>query len=560
VDSIRQSDAVLLFVDRAQHQQSDFALTPALAPAVAQLCIRLDGIPFALELAAALVYAHSIDEINARLNDRFNLLTDGSRTALPRQQTLRATLDWSHGLLSEAERKVLHRVSLFLGGFTVGAAAAVATDETIGESAVADLLAQLVARSLVVADTTVAGTRYRLLETIRAYGREKLDDTGETAAMQRRHAQYIRDLFQRAVDEWLRLPEADWRARYLPEIDNVRAALEWSLGANGDTAVAVALAGASGPMWPALTLHGEAAQRLGAAAARVNSGTPVADQARLSFWLASADEEAMPARAREEFERTVGLYRKLGDRLGLGHSTLRLARLLATTGRFESSAVALREAWRALEHSGAPRLLAVYFNAAGHLKMLTGDLVGARTSQEQALALFREGGFTFGTLGALATLADITWALGDLPAAEASFREVIAMRRSSPIVRKGSLGLNLGNLAGVLIERGDVAGALIAAREALPLLSGVGNAWVFMEHLAVRLALVGNVANAARVAGFAATAFKTTEFQRQPNEARAYARLYTLLRERLDPGELERLLAEGGTMTEDEACKLALED
>ncbi len=155
-ESIRQSDAVLLFVDRAQHQQPEFALTAALAPAVAQLCVRLDGIPFALELAAALVQAHSIDEINARLDDRFDLLMDGSRTALPRQQTLRATLDWSHGLLSAPERRVLRRVSLFLGGFTLGAATAVAIDKTISESAVADLLAQLVARSLVVADTTDA--------------------------------------------------------------------------------------------------------------------------------------------------------------------------------------------------------------------------------------------------------------------------------------------------------------------------------------------------------------------------------------------------------------------
>jgi tetratricopeptide (TPR) repeat protein len=313
-------------------------------------------------------------------------------------------------------------------------------------------------------------------------------------------------------------------------------------------------------MWPALTLYGEAAQRLGAAAARVHSGTSVADQARLSFWLASADEEAKPARAREEFERTVGLYRRLDDRLGLCHATLRLGRLLATTGRFEASAAALAEAWPTVESSGLPRLLGTYFNSAGHLNILTGDLAGARACQERARAHFRDGGFTFGAIGALGALADVTWALGDLPAAEDSFREVIAMRRSSPIVRKGSLGLNLGNLAGVLIERGDVAGALIAAREALPLLSGVGNAWVFMEHLAVRLALVGNFANAARVAGFADAAFAATEFERQPNEVRARARLYTLLRERLDPVELEHLLAKGAKMTEDEACRMALED
>ena len=162
------------------------------------------------------------------------------------------------------------------------------------------------------------------------------------------------------------------------------------------------------------------------------------------------------------------------------------------------------------------------------------------------------------TVGAQGALADVTWALGDLAAAEASFREVIAMRRSSPLVRKGSLGFQLGNLAGVLIERGDLASALIAAREALPLLSGVGNAWLFMEHLALRTMLVGSVANAARVAGFAAAAFDTNEVQRQPNEARAHARLYALLRDRIESDELKGLLAQGAEMTEEEACRIAL--
>ena len=535
-------------------------MSAALAPGVAQLCVRLDGIPFALELAAALVPTCSIDEINGRLDDRFNLLRDGSRTALPRKQTLRATLDWSHGLLSEIERCVLRRVSIFAGGFSLAAAVAIATDQTITAPAVGDLLAQLVTRSLIVADTTDAGTRYRLLETIRAYGSEKLDDAGEAAEMQRRHAQYFSGLFQCAVDEWLHLPEANWRGRYLPEIDNVRAALQWSLGTNGDAQTAVALAGATGPIWPALTLYGEGAQRLRAAAERVHSGTPVADQARLSFWLASADEEAMPARSLQEFERAVALYEKLGDQTDLAHAMLRLSRLLTVTGRFEASAAALAKAWPAIERSQVPRLLAIYFYHAAHLKTAAGDLAAARACHEQALMHFRDGGFIFGALGAQGALADVTWALGDLAAAEASFREVIAMRRSSPLVRKGSLGFQLGNLAGVLIERGDLAGALIAAREALPLLSGVGNAWLFMEHLALRTMLVGSVENAARVAGFAAAAFDTNELQRQPNEARAHARLYALLRERMESDELKRLLAQGAEMSEEEACRIALAD
>ncbi len=559
MESIRQSDSVMLFVDRAQHQRPEFALTAALTPAVAQLCIRLDGIPFALELAAALVHTHSIEEINARLDDRFNLLMDGSRTALPRQQTLRATLDWSYGLLSEPERRVLRRVSLFLGGFALGAATAVATDETISESAVAGLLLKLVARSLVVAETNGADTRYRMLETTRAYGREQLGATGETKAMQRRHAQYFRDQFESAVDDWLRLPEAAWRALFLPELDNVRAALEWSLGPGEDTALAVALAGASGPVWTTLSLYGEGAQRIEAAAGRIQPDTSKADRARLSFWLAAVLEESMPARALAAFEQSISLYRELHDSLGLAHSRMRQARVLIKMGRFESAAAALADG-PALESAGLPRLLGVYFANVGYLKVTTGDPASARTHMERASLFFREAGMETAEYVMLGALADVTWVLGDLAAAEASFRESIAMVRKSPTSRKRTLGTALANLAGVLTERGNIVAALEAAREALPLLSGVGRAWRFMDHLALRAALAGKIVSAAQIVGFADSTAVINGAAREPNEARAHTRVYALLRERLDPVELERLLANGAKMTEDEACRMALEE
>jgi predicted ATPase/DNA-binding winged helix-turn-helix (wHTH) protein len=560
VESIRQSDAVLLFVDRAQHQWPDFALTAALTPAVGQLCIRLDGIPFALELAAALVPMYSPEQIGARLDDRFDLLTGGSRTALPRQQTLRATLDWSHGLLSEAERRVLRRVSLFLGGFALEAATAVATDETIGASAVADLLERLVARSLVIAEASDADARYRMLETTRAYGREKLGAAGETEATQRRRAEYFRGQFERAVDDWRRVPEAAWRARYLPEVDNVRAALEWAQGSNGDAAIAVGLAGASGPVWTSLSLYGEGVQRLDAAAARLDPATALPDEARLWMWLGSLLEASAPARALVCFERAIELYRRVDDSIGLCHTRTWLARVLATLGRYDSSREVLAEALPALERSGSPKLLAIHAANAGFLASMTGDTAGARAQVEKALASFREAGSEFGVLACAGNLANHYWATSDLEAAEAAFREVIALWRNWRTGRKGALGFALCNLAGLLTERGAIAEALVAAREGLPMLGDIGVAWLFIDHLALRTALAGNVANAARLAGHADAALTIKASAREPNEARAHARLHALLRERLAPGPLERLLAEGARLTESEACRLALED
>ena len=302
----------------------------------------------------------------------------------------------------------------------------------------------------------------------------------------------------------------------------------------------------------------------GAAATRCRRGAgPVRhlkpDQARLSFWLASVFEESTPARALAAFERSIRLYQELQDSLGLGHSRMRLARVLIKMGQFESAAAALADV-HAVESFGLPRLLGVYFANMGYLKVTTGNPASARTHMERASLFFREAGMETAEYVMHGALADVTWALGDLAAAEASFREAIAMLRKSPASRKRTLGTALANLAGVLTERGNVVAAMEAAREALPLLSGVGRAWRFMDHLALRAALAGKVVNAAQLVGFADSTALTKGAARETNEARARTRVHALLRERLDPAGLEHLLAKGAKLTEDEACRLALEE
>ena len=224
--TVSASEAVQLFVERAQSQQADFTLTEARARAVAELCVHLDGMPLALELAAARIRSLSVEQMNSRLHDRFRLLTGGVATAMPRQQTLRATFDWSYDLLTDAERAALRRLAVFPASFTLEAAAALLCDADIDESAVVDLVTQLVARSIVLADMSAGRTRYRLLETTRAYALEKLADTGESQALKDRHAKHYRDVFRRLGE----LSNKDWRAILFPELDNVRVALDWALG------------------------------------------------------------------------------------------------------------------------------------------------------------------------------------------------------------------------------------------------------------------------------------------------------------------------------------------
>jgi predicted ATPase/DNA-binding winged helix-turn-helix (wHTH) protein len=558
-ETVGRSEAVQLFVERAQRQLPDFALTAARAPTVAELCIHLDGIPLALELAAARVRSLSIEQINARLNDRFKLLTGGTSTALPRQQTLRATFDWSFDLLAEQERAVLRRLAIFAGGFTLEAASSVASDSAIDEFAVIDLLSQLVARSLVVADTSDAGPRYRLLETTRAYALEKLTEAEETDILKHRHAEYFCDRFDRAPDDWLRMSDAEWRAIYPSELDNVRAALDWAIGARGDSTIAVALAGASGAMWAELALYTEGLQRLESALTQVVLDTPESDAARLWNWSGALWGIGARDKAASAFQRAANLYRRLDDPLGLGCALVPLGLILAHMGRFEQAESAFAEAFHMLKRADVAKAWALYFNGLGFLKSLTGNTTEARVQWERALSLYREVGSEGPALSMLTNLADTTWTLGDLDAALLATSEVVAHLRGSPQTRKTALGTCLTNLAGVYTERGELGEALAAAQEGLPLLKEVSMIWYSLDHLALRAALTGNFANAARLAGFADSGHTERKVSRQPNEARAHARLQVLLREQLAPDQLERLLAEGAKMSEDEACRMALE-
>ncbi len=240
-EDLLQYGAVRLFVERARAADPDFSADRGVLVAIAAICRRLDGIPLAIELAASRVAALGIEELAARLNDRIDLLTRGSRTVLPRQRTLRATLDWSYDLLTEIERLILRRLAVFAGGFTLTAASAVAASGEITPSGVVDCIGNLVAKSLVTADVGGPQARCRLLETTRAYAFEKLTERGEIDQVVRRHAGFYRDLFERAVTEWERRSTAEMLDAYGRDIDNLRAALNWAFSPTGDSLLGVAL-------------------------------------------------------------------------------------------------------------------------------------------------------------------------------------------------------------------------------------------------------------------------------------------------------------------------------
>lgn len=254
--------AVQLFIERARAAAPHFSSNPRDPAAIAGICRRLDGIPLAIELAAARAAPLGIEDLAAGLDDRFRLLTGGHRTALPRHQTLRATLDWSYGLLTGPERAVLRHLAIFAGGFALEAASAVATDGEIAASEMVDCLVNLIAKSLVTTDADGTRVRYRLLETTRAYALEKLVEAGEFDATARRHARRYLEMFTAAEDEAETRPTSEWMADYAPRIDNLRAALDWAFSPGGDAAIGVALTIASVPLWIQLSLMEECRGRV----------------------------------------------------------------------------------------------------------------------------------------------------------------------------------------------------------------------------------------------------------------------------------------------------------
>jgi len=309
--------AVELFVERAAECLGEFELTDENAPIVAEICLKLDGIPLAIELAAARVGTFGVRGLATHLDDRFRLLTSGRRSGPPRHRTLRAALDWSYDVLSEPERAALRRLGIFMGGFTLDAACAVLADPGLLKGEVVDAVAELVEKSLAVVETTETEPRLRLLETTRAYALERLGQSGEREAVAHRHAEYYHNLFERAEGEAAR-PADEWLADYAREIDNLRGALDWAFSPGGDGSIGVALTAAAVALWMRLSLLEECRRRAARALAALGAGASRdahhemklhgAVAASLSYSRGAASPETSMA-----YTRALGIAESLDD-------------------------------------------------------------------------------------------------------------------------------------------------------------------------------------------------------------------------------------------------------
>jgi predicted ATPase/DNA-binding winged helix-turn-helix (wHTH) protein len=294
--------AVELFNEHATAATDRFALYDADVPAVLEICRRLDGVPLAIELAAARVDTLGVSELTALLDDRFGVLTSGRRTALPRQQTLRATIDWSYNLLPELEQVIFGRLAHFRGAFTIDAAVAVAIDERITVTNVIEGVANLAEKSLLATDITGNITRHRLLDTTRLYALGKLDERGELQSAARRHAEYYQGLFDRAEGEARTRPISEWLGDYSRHLDNLRAALDWCFSPVGSPEIGVALTATAIPLWLHLSLLHECRTRVEKALTILRSGSRTDAQREMKMLAALAQTSFYTKGAINEIE------------------------------------------------------------------------------------------------------------------------------------------------------------------------------------------------------------------------------------------------------------------
>ncbi len=559
--STQRHGAVRLFVARAQAADPQFELNERNAATVAMICRRLDGIPLAIELAAARSAALGIDGLAQRLDLRFHVLTGGRRTALPRHQTLRATLDWSHRLLAEPDRIVLRRLAVFAGSFTLEAAGQVVADAALPEWEVVSRIAELVDKSLVVADPSAAQRRYRLLETTHAYAMEKLADSGEFGPLARLHARYFRDLLQNAHLVWERTPSVEWLEKVGPEIDNVRVALDWAFGADGDAQIGVELAACSYLLWYLLSLMPEGRSRLERATAALSSETPRSLEARLWFGYGFLSTGEPRGRAVPALRRAVALLRESGEPLDLARALAFYGLNLARTGAPEEGLEALQESRRMLSAAAQPKSFALCLTNLGIAHTVAGQYEAARARLDEALLAGERSHADFWAWRALIYKAEVQFAEGRVDAAIAGAREVIALARAAR--RTGLLGHALCNLAGYLIAHDEIDAASAALREGLPLAEDSELDTVLiaggMQHLATIAARQERFERAAQFIGYAHAFFSKEFAGRSPAKLMIEAGILQQLRVVLAPQRLEALMDSGARWSEDEAMTAALE-
>jgi predicted ATPase/DNA-binding CsgD family transcriptional regulator/tetratricopeptide (TPR) repeat protein len=563
-EELERYESVRLFVERAGGRDPSFSLSPQNVGAVAEICGRLEGIPLAIELAAARVGPLSPEQISARLGSSLDFLTRGGRTAEPRQRTLKGALDWSHELLSEPEKVLFRRLSVFAGGWTLKTAETVTSGDGVAKGEILDLLFGLVDKSLVLAEEHEGvSLRYRMLEPVKQYAREKLGESDESGTVRRRHADFFLVLAEEARPR-LRGPEdRKWLERLEREHDNMRAALSFALE-SGEAELALRMTGALGTFWHMHSHSDEGRKWLEAALTR-DERTPVVVRIRALealYWLAHDrwDHDRAEAIAREAMELSADA--EIEDSLA---ASLRImsAGPAWVRGDYVRGRELLEESLQISREAGDRILIAEALLQLAATAWGMGDTERGKEIYEEGIILCREAGYTF-------RLPDFLFSLGYQLLLEGDYERGAALNEEAVVICRGhgyrrSLNFALDNLGWATLLQGDHARARPFYEESLAVSKELGDkacASESLDGLACIAGATGDPARAARLFG-AAEAMRDTlseavAFQHTPEEAAWREPSRARARSRLGGTAWQDALSEGRAMGLKEAIEYAL--
>ncbi len=557
IERMLQCDAIQLFVGRALLRRLDFALTPANAQAVAQLCFQLEGIPLAIELAAARINVLSVEEIVNRLDQRFRLLSSRTQGTPNRHQTLTALMDWSYDLLSDSERLLFRSLAVFAGGFTRQAVETVCAGE-IDEYEIIELLSQLVDKSLVIMHEVKGKSRYRMLETVRQYAWDKgtIDDGRWTidnaqrqglypsqvhipsATLRESHMLYFLQLVEEAEPHLMGADQDEWLQRLEEEHDNMRVALTWARE-NGEKMAGLRMAGALWRFWRVRGYYSEGREQLTNMLSLADEGRRTNDKtSSIVLRPASDDGNTVYAKAL----------------LGAGSMALEQGDYRAATPLFEKSLALYRDL-------GDRQAIGLLLNILGIVAWNQEDVDHAQAFYEESLAIRRELGDDQGIASSLSNLGNIAWGQGDYSRASSLYRESFDIQQK--LGNKWGMAMSLGNLGLVAHDEGDYSNARRLHKESLAIRQElgdkIGTAWC-LENLARAAAAERKVAYAARLWGAAEALREAVGAPLPPADRTGYERDVAAARALCGEDAFAKAWAEGRATPSEEAIDLSYED
>jgi predicted ATPase len=552
-ETIMSYAGVALFVARARTAQRDFELTDENAEAVADIVRRLDGIAMALELAAPRLKVLSVEQLRGRLDERFKLLSGGSRTALPRHQTLHALIGWSYDLLNEPEKALLRRSAIFRADWSLEAAEAVCSGERESEWSVIDLLEALVDKSLIGVQTGGESRRYRLLESTRQFALERLDEANERAAVALRYGRYFAGLAERTGGSYWQSDSDRWTACVREDLENYRGAIACGLAEDGEAITAAAIVAHLRWFWYA-TARREGHDLVTRATAACKESAPAEVCGLLALCTALLDTSAQ---ALAYAQKASSILVRPNDPARIEALTLE-GLTLGRAGRLEESRSRFDEAAASARAQGEPRLIGWVLSTVAYWYSAYGEAARASELFDEAAQVLRASGDAWQLARLHVHRAEFLFTQADLAGALSSAREAQAVFRA----RYADTGLcvSLLNATAYLLAMGRFEEAWESAREGLELALRIDNApasaWA-IGHLAELAAETGDVALAARLLGYADSVDIDTGGAREPTEQRGYDRAMHLIRERFSEKEIFDLMAAGATATRDAIAREA---